>query len=145
MTTALVVVEPHPSLDELIDVASDFSRGSGAELLLFHAADEFETDRVRERMRELTGRDHSYRTGIAGAEEFATDVGEMLVADDVDFRVRGAFGDKEDRILSAIDQHDCTHVFLAGRRRSPAGKAMFGDVTQSVLLNATVPVTVVMD
>lgn len=145
MARALVVVEPHPSIEELLDVASDFARGSGAELLLFHAADKFENDRVREQMREFTGRDHSYRTGIEGAKAFATDLGETLLADDVDFAVAGAFGDKADRIISAVDRHDCTHVFLTARRRSPTGKAVFGDVSQTVLLNASVPVTVVMD
>lgn len=145
MTRGLVVIEPHPSLKELLDVASDYARGSGAELLLFHAADEFENQEVRQRMRDLTGREQNYRPGIEGSEEFVTDVGEKLLADDIDFTVAGAFGDKSDRILSALDQHDCTHVLLTGRRRSPTGKAMFGDVTQTVLLNAEVPVTVVMD
>lgn len=145
MTRALVVVEPRESIEELLGVASDFARGGGAELVLFHAADKFENDTVRDRMRDLTGREQSYRTGIEGAREFATDLGEAFLADDIDFEVAGAFGDKADRILNAIEQEECDHVFLTGRRRSPTGKAMFGDVTQSVLLNADVPVTVVMD
>ncbi|WP_144926640.1 universal stress protein [Halorubrum salsamenti] len=34
-------------------------------------------------------------------------------------------------------------VVLCGRKRSPAGKALFGSVTQSVALESAVPVTIV--
>lgn len=38
---------------------------------------------------------------------------------------------------------DADLVVIGGRRRSPVGKAMFGSVTQSVVLDSPVPVTVV--
>lgn len=49
--------------------------------------------------------------------------------------------DHADAIIDTCEQRDCDHVFIAGRKRSPAGKAVFGDVVQNVLLNAAVPVT----
>lgn len=145
MSRSLVVVEPRPEAKELLDIASDFARGSGSELLLFHATDKFETGRVREQMRELTGTNRNYRPGIEGAKAFAHDFGEALLPDDVDFSADGAFGDKADRILAAAEEFDCDHIFLTGRRRSPTGKAMFGDTPQKVILNADTPVTLVME
>lgn len=145
MSRSLVVVEPSPNVADLLDVASDFARGSGSELLLFHATDEFESGKVRDRMQEITGVESSYRTGIEGAKAFAEDLGESLLAADVDFAVEGAFGDKANRILAASEEFECNHILMTGRRRSPTGKAVFGDVSQQVVLNAEVPVTLILE
>jgi nucleotide-binding universal stress UspA family protein len=46
-------------------------------------------------------------------------------------------------ILELTADVDADAIVMSGRKRSPAGKALFGSVTQSVILDATVPVTVV--
>ncbi len=51
-------------------------------------------------------------------------------------------GDPAAEILRIADQEDADLVCLAGRKRSPAGKAVFGSVTQEVILNANRPVLV---
>lgn len=52
-------------------------------------------------------------------------------------------GNPENEIISVAREQGADHVVLSGRRRSPAGKVIFGSVTQSVILTADVPVTVV--
>lgn len=46
-------------------------------------------------------------------------------------------------IVDMSDELDADEVVLCGRKRSPAGKALFGSVTQSVALESSVPVTIV--
>jgi len=46
-------------------------------------------------------------------------------------------------ILDLAADVDADVIVMGGRKRSPAGKALFGSVTQSVILDATIPVTVV--
>lgn len=45
-------------------------------------------------------------------------------------------------ILDLTADVDADAIVMSGRKRSPTGKALFGSVTQSVVLDATVPVTV---
>lgn len=46
-------------------------------------------------------------------------------------------------IIELSDELGVDEVVLCGRKRSPAGKALFGSVTQSVALESVVPVTIV--
>jgi nucleotide-binding universal stress UspA family protein len=48
-------------------------------------------------------------------------------------------------IVAFADEVGADRVFVGGRKRSPAGKAVFGSTAQHVLLNATAPVTFVRD
>ncbi|MEM4782323.1 MAG: universal stress protein [Halalkalicoccus sp.] len=52
-------------------------------------------------------------------------------------------GAPDDAILRYIDDHGIDMVVIGGRKRSATGKLLFGSVTQSVVLHADVPVTVV--
>lgn len=54
-----------------------------------------------------------------------------------------AEGDPKDLIVSIAAERDVDHILVTGRRRSPAGKVLFGSVTQAVVINSGVPVTVV--
>lgn len=46
-------------------------------------------------------------------------------------------------IISVADELDADQIVMANEKRSPAGKALFGSVTQSVMLDSDRPVTVV--
>lgn len=51
-------------------------------------------------------------------------------------------GDPTDAILTVAEERDADLVCIGGRKRTPTGKALFGSVTQSVLLEADHPVMV---
>jgi nucleotide-binding universal stress UspA family protein len=64
--------------------------------------------------------------------------------DDAGFSVtvRSAHSPPEEGIIDLAERADVDHIVLGGRKRSPAGKALFGSVTQNVILNTELPVTV---
>jgi len=52
-------------------------------------------------------------------------------------------GDPGDEIAEYAEEVDADTIVIPGRKRSPVGKAVFGSVTQDVILNADQPVTIV--
>lgn len=51
-------------------------------------------------------------------------------------------GEPADAIVSAADAHDANAISIGVRERTPVGKALFGSVSQAVLLSADRPVIV---
>lgn len=58
---------------------------------------------------------------------------------------RGETGDTTETVVRVAENLDVDNIVVGGPRRSPTGKAIFGSVTQSVILNASCPVTVTID
>ncbi|WP_122088678.1 universal stress protein [Halalkalicoccus subterraneus] len=63
---------------------------------------------------------------------------------DIDGRVTmdETSGDPSEMILRYIENNDINLICLGGRKRSPTGKALFGSVTQDVILGTDRPVLV---
>ncbi len=57
---------------------------------------------------------------------------------------RREHGEPSEVILKVAEEIDADSIAVSGRKRSPAGKAIFGSVTQSLLLSADRPVIVAM-
>jgi nucleotide-binding universal stress UspA family protein len=89
-------------------------------------------------MHELTVGEYDFSAD--GAGRFACDLAARVVPD-TDYEASGAVGERAGRILAAIRNENCDHVFLLGRRRTSTGKAVFGDAIKRVLLDTSVPVT----
>lgn len=146
MERALAVVEGTEAAKDLVAEAGELAAAVGAELVLLHVTDEDEYDERREELESIPTQETQYSIGQAldGAEQFATDIGREVLADvDVDYEAVGRVGDAREEILTAADEFDCDHIFIAGHKRSPTGKAVFGDVPQQVILEFDGPVTIV--
>lgn len=66
--------------------------------------------------------------------------GDAIAEANVAANAVGLMGDPADEIVGYAHERDARYIVVAGRKRSPVGKALFGSVVQSVLLNAECPV-----
>ena len=144
MEHALAVVGSTEASKGLVREAGELAAGAGAELTPLYVADE--DDERRERLQERTSDDSTYSVGraVEGARSDATDVGREVLSDaDVEDEAVGTVGDRAETALAESRRRGCDHLFVAGRTRSPTGKALFGDDVQRIVLDAGGPVAVV--
>lgn len=102
---------------------------SDVEAVLAHTMDEEERS-VNENMQRADRVDTVRR-----AKEILTEAG-------VDTETRTLSSPPKDGIVSLAEAESIDEIVMGGRKRSPAEKAILGSVTQSVILNADIPVTV---
>lgn len=79
------------------------------------------------------------------ARVIAQEVIEKTLGDSADVRARGRVGAPAEEIIEATARDRVRYLVIGGRRRTPVGKALFGSVTQSILLEADKPVMSVME
>lgn len=147
MDRALVVAYRIDGIEWLIAEAGRLAAGVGADLVVLHVRteDDYEEDRrAIEDVPDIESASYDVDQATEGAGQVAADLASEALTDvDVEYEAVGAIGEEADRILGTAEEYDCDHVFLAGRRRSPTGKAIFGDTGQHVILNFAGPVTIV--
>ncbi|WP_126661846.1 universal stress protein [Haloterrigena salifodinae] len=76
---------------------------------------------------------------LAGVRQVATALDES----GVDYEYYETSGDPASELIAAADEMDVDMICLAGRKRTPTGKVLFGSVTQSVILGTDRPVVTV--
>lgn len=69
-------------------------------------------------------------------------VRDRLEAEGISVELAEARQPPADGILELADEFDVDNIVIGARRRSPVGKAVFGSVTQQVIQEADIPVTV---
>lgn len=72
------------------------------------------------------------------AEDIAQEVIDESSVDDA--TPVGLLGDPAEEVVNYAADNDARYLVIAGRKRSPVGKALFGSVVQSVMLDSDVPV-----
>ncbi|QIO24955.1 universal stress protein [Haloarcula sp. JP-L23] len=72
---------------------------------------------------------------VREAKEHLEDLG-------VDVELLESSGAPADEILVYAEEYDVDQICVGGRKRSPTGKALFGSVTQEVILGTNRPVLV---
>lgn len=144
MDTALVVVDASEKSKHLIEEAGKLAEGVGAELILLYVTSDEAFEERQGELSSIPGIDLDYGVakGVEEAEGFARAIGEEVLGDDGNFTPVGRIGDDKEEILSEARASDVDHIFIHGKQRSPAGKAVFGDLAQSIILDFDGLVTV---
>ncbi|MFC7157547.1 universal stress protein [Halomarina halobia] len=139
----LLAVGPndHDHVTVLLDEAIGIAEPTGATVYLLHV---FPREEYNDLLSEM---DVEPTTGQLPPDELAvrhesirTPAG-LLEKHGIDYAVRGIIGNPAREIVHLAEEIDVDRVLLGGAKRSPAGKAVFGDHAQQVLLNAPCPVT----
>lgn len=142
MKRGLVVVEDLDSHRELLAEAGDWAEGVGGELVVLSFMTEAEYEQnaetleaVGETERTTYGPDAAITAGQRFLDEMVDEVlGDTSVESEHILNVADE-NEQATQIVQTAIETSCDHVFLLGRRRSPTGKAVFGDTAQSVILN----------
>ncbi|AHG01355.1 universal stress protein UspA (plasmid) [Halostagnicola larsenii XH-48] len=153
MDHALVVIDDTDDHRSLLAEAGQLAHDTGAKLTVLSWITPDQTDETAKNLEvieQIEGTSYSDPGSAATAKQFArqfaTDVFESF-DDPIEFDADGIVTEDDDRadeIIAAAERLECDHVFIVGRRRSPTGKALFGDVAQRILLNFDGTVTLRM-
>ncbi|MGQ4557112.1 universal stress protein [Halobellus sp. GM3] len=126
----------------VLETAHDLAEKYNETLIVLHVVPEENYNRHRELVQKMPEfDDFSLSQEEESAERFVMKfVEETLGGQPENMEPRGRVGSVTDEILAEVDRVDPRFLVISGRRRSPAGKAIFGDIAQSILLNADCPI-----
>ncbi|NUB93578.1 universal stress protein [Haloterrigena sp. SYSU A121-1] len=142
MDTVLVVQTRDEPDQQLLRTAKRHVTGTETEAIFCRIVDEKKLQNNLQRQanseRQIESIDEMEEIAKTEADDIASDA----FGDDIPYRAMGLVGTIPDDIIEVAKEEDCGHIFISGKKRSPAGKAVFGDVAQSVILQFDGPVTV---
>jgi nucleotide-binding universal stress UspA family protein len=135
--TIVAAVDRSGRAEAVIGEAARLAEEAGSEVHLVHVGDV-------DVPHTATGFDPEREVAVARSR--ATGVAREL-ADQQDVREAvepvGLSGNPVEQILAYSREHDAEYIVVSARRRSPVSQAVFGSVTQALMLKADCPVAVV--
>ena len=147
LDTVLVAVgdKDRDRLEALAATAADIAEPASATVELAHVFTEEEYGRAKD---QLDFDDQSEVTPAEVAKRYVTirEIGDRLEEAGVRFGWHGSLSNgtsEGERIVELAETVDADLIVVGGRKRSPAGKAIFGSTAQEVMLNSPCPVTFV--
>lgn len=136
METYLVVADDSESTRELGAYAAQIAETLDAELVFGRFVDEDEYQNRLQRAASTSREIESVDEAIAHAKEIAEEFAVEAVGDrDVSYRSVGIVDTMPRSIVEFARDEGIDQIFISGERRSPTGKAIFGDQAQHVILN----------
>jgi nucleotide-binding universal stress UspA family protein len=132
-------------IEEIVETATDLAAPADAAVRLVHVFERDEYDRIRGQL-DIDADAEVTPDMVARRHVTIRKVGDALDAAGLEHSWHGRLsdeGEQGDAIVAAAEELGADLLVVGGRRRSPAGKAVFGSTAQDVMLNAPCPVTFV--
>jgi nucleotide-binding universal stress UspA family protein len=128
-------------VDALVDEALAIAVPTDARVYLLHV---FPRDEYEDLLVQIDSSGGSISPDeLAARHESISTPASRFEESDMAYEIRGVIGKPESEIVHLANDLDTDLIIIGGIGRSPAGKAVFGDHAQQVLLNAPCPVTYV--
>jgi nucleotide-binding universal stress UspA family protein len=127
--------------DQVLEEAQNLADGFGDEVHVVHVLSQKEFREIEQTSIEETGTTVPMDEVRSLAKEVADEAAEGVVDT---YHPVGLVGDAADELVDYVEKNDARYIVVGGQKRSPVGKALFGSVTQSVLLSAPCPVVAVI-
>lgn len=142
MDRGLVLVDGTETHRELLQEAKEHAVGADADLVLLVTLTEDEYEETQEMLDTIGSVENTTYTDdqvLTAATNVAEELAQDVLADgSVPYEVVPRVADEDERaktVVEIAEETESDHVFVLGRKRSPTGKAIFGDLAQYVILN----------
>ncbi|RKD88029.1 universal stress protein [Halopiger aswanensis] len=135
--TVIAAVDRSDAAPHVVSRARELGDAFGERIQVVHVLTRDEFVSLERTNVSQTGETIPTQDVIQIAEDIAA---EAIDEADVDATPVGLMGNPADEIVSYAEDKGARYIVVAGRNRSPVGKALFGSVAQSILLNASIPV-----
>ncbi|ELY50937.1 universal stress protein [Natronolimnohabitans innermongolicus] len=135
----LCAVDDDEFSEPVVSTASDLADAFDDDLVVLHVMteDQFET-------RSSSQPEYYVDEGANDAANTAETIAKRTLEETSRVVAKGRVGAPAEEISEAANRSDPRFLVLGGRKRSPVGKALFGSITQSVLLEVDAPTVTVM-
>ena len=146
--TVLTAIGEEERSKQTVTIAHDLATAYDDDLVALHVVPEEDYDAHKASIEGIPDfTDFSLTQEEESAERFARRfVDETVEGVDPDIvEPRGRVGDVAEEVLAEAANVEPRYLVIGGRRRSPAGKAIFGNTAQKILLNAYCPVVTKMN
>lgn len=145
MDTVIVVLDSSDANKTLLKTARQHVHGTDLGVVVCRVVDRDEYEGDVQTKAKSGERVNSIEEVESEAEAEAEAVAKTHIGEETSYISRGVVGKIPEDILTVAEEHRSGHAFIAGRKRSPAGKVLFGDNAQKLILDFDGPVTVVTD
>ncbi|WP_071391326.1 universal stress protein [Haloprofundus marisrubri] len=142
MKRVIMPVDAEPErLDRQLDTLERLFDRDGVEVTVLHVYEEIDTP-ADEAGKTILESINENIESLQGVPETVEHAGTRLEDDGVAVSLRTTTGEPKQAILDAADDVDADAILIGNSRRTPVGKAVFGSVTQGLILEGERPVLV---
>lgn len=163
--TILAAIGGKHEQDRVVEVGYDLATTYGDDLVVLHVMEDGQFEDLQGSeisgpvvvpgVDEATGiayvnsgrsfSDYTLEDAVSDAKDVAQEVVSRTISEEHQTHVStdARVGDPATEIVKVAETVDARFVVVGGRKRSPTGKAVFGSVSQSVILNSDRPVVTI--